>query len=44
MTDINLLIVEGNNRKDSEVFIKAAGATAADNFKNLVLKKAQLYF
>jgi len=38
MTDINLLIVEGNNRKDSEVFIKAAGATAADNFKNLVLK------
>ena len=38
MSDINLLIVEGNNRKDSEVFIKAAGATAADNLKNLVLK------
>ena len=38
MTRLNLLIVEGNNREDSEVFIKAAGATAADNIKNLILK------
>ena len=37
MTKLNLLIVEGNNREDSKVFIKAAGATAADNLKNLVL-------
>ena len=33
-----ILIVEGNIPEDSEVFIKAAGATAADNLKNLVLK------
>ena len=38
MKRLNLLIVEGNNRDDSKVFIKAAGATAADNLKNLVLK------
>ena len=35
---LNILIVEGNIPEDSEVFIKAAGATAADNLKNLVLK------
>jgi GMP synthase (glutamine-hydrolysing) len=35
---LNILIVEGNNPKDSEIFIRAAGATAADNLKNLVLK------
>ena len=35
---LNLLIVEGNNPKDSEVFIKAAKATCAQNLKNLVLK------
>ena len=38
MKDINILVVEGNNRIDSEVFIKAAGATAADNLKNLLIK------
>ena len=35
---LNILIVEGNNPEDSKVFIKAAGSTAADNLKNLVLK------
>ena len=35
---LNILIVEGNISKDSKIFIKAAGATAADNLKNLVLK------
>ncbi|MDC0353077.1 type 1 glutamine amidotransferase [Candidatus Pelagibacter sp.] len=35
---LNILIVEGNNSNDSSVFVKAAGATAADNLKNLVLK------
>ena len=35
---LNILIVEGNNPKDSNIFIKAAGSTAADNLKNLVLK------
>jgi GMP synthase (glutamine-hydrolysing) len=35
---LNILIVEGNNPKDSEVFIKAAKATCAQNLKNLVLK------
>ena len=37
MSDLNILIVEGNIREDSE-FIKAAGASAADNLKNLILK------
>jgi len=35
---LNILIVEGNIPEDSEVFIRAAGSTAADNLKNLVLK------
>ena len=35
---LNILIIEGNNSDDSSVFVKAAGATAADNLKNLVLK------
>ena len=35
---LNILIVEGNNPEDSKVFIKAAGSTAADNLKKLVLK------
>ena len=35
---LNILIVEGNNPKDSEVFIKAAKATCAQNLKNLVLE------
>jgi GMP synthase (glutamine-hydrolysing) len=38
MSVLNILIVEGNIRKDSEFFIKAAGASAADNLKNLILK------
>jgi GMP synthase (glutamine-hydrolysing) len=36
--NLNILIVEGNNKEDSEFFIKAAGASAADNLKNLILK------
>jgi GMP synthase (glutamine-hydrolysing) len=35
---LNILIVEGNILEDSEVFIRAAGATASENLKNLVLK------
>ena len=35
---LNILIVEGNIPKDSEVFIRAAGATASENLKNLVIK------
>jgi len=35
---LNILIIEGNNSDDSSVFVKAVGATAADNLKNLVLK------
>ena len=35
---LNVLIVEGNNPKDSEVFIRAAKATCSENFKNIVLK------
>ena len=38
MSNLNILIVEGNIRKDSEFFIKTAGASAADNLKNLILK------
>ena len=35
---LNVLIVEGNNPKDSEIFIKAAKATCSENLKNIVLK------
>ena len=38
MSNLNILIVEGNNREDSEFFIKVAGASAADNLKNLILE------
>ena len=38
MTNLNILIVEGNNKEDSEFFIKVAGASAADNLKNLILE------
>ena len=38
MSNLKILIVEGNNREDSVFFIKAAGASAADNLKNLILK------
>ena len=36
--NLNILIVEGNIPEDSEVFIRAAGASASENLKNLVLK------
>ena len=35
---LNILIVEGNIHEDSKVFIRAAGASASENLKNLVLK------
>jgi len=35
---LNVLIVEGNNPKDTEVFIKAAKASCSENLKNIVLK------
>ena len=36
--NLNLLIIEGNNPKDSEVFIRAAKASCSENLKNIVLK------
>ena len=38
MKPLNILIVEGNIAKDTEIFIKAAGFSAAENFKKLILK------
>ena len=38
MNNFNILIVEGNNREDSQFFIKVVGSSAADNLKNLILK------
>jgi GMP synthase (glutamine-hydrolysing) len=38
MNDLNILVVEGNIPEDTEVFLRAAGASASDNLKNLVLK------
>ena len=35
---LNILIVEGNIPEDSKVFIRAAGASASENLKNLILK------
>jgi GMP synthase (glutamine-hydrolysing) len=35
---LNILVVEGNNPKDSSVFIKAAKASCSQNLKNLVQK------
>ena len=35
---LNILIVEGNITEDSEVFIRAAGVSASENLKNLVLR------
>ena len=35
---LNVLIVEGNNPKDSKVFIRAAKASCSENLKNIVLK------
>ena len=38
MNNLSLLIVEGNIKKDTEIFIKAAGASASDNLKKLLFK------
>jgi GMP synthase (glutamine-hydrolysing) len=38
VTNLNLLIVEGNVKKDSEIFTKAAGASVSENLKSLILK------
>ena len=38
MSDLNILVVEGNIPEDTELFVRAAGASASDNIKNLVLK------
>ena len=38
MSNLNILIVEGNIKKDSEIFIKAAGVSVSENLKNLLLK------
>ena len=35
---LNVLIVEGNNPKDSEVFVRAAKASCSENLKNIILK------
>ena len=35
---LKVLIVEGNNPKDSEVFIRAAKASCSENLKNIVLR------
>ena len=38
MTNLNILIVEGNDPKNNDFFIKAAKASCSENLKNLVLK------
>tara|TARA_B100000035_G_C20915944_1_gene516244 strand:+ start:173 stop:967 length:795 start_codon:yes stop_codon:yes gene_type:complete len=38
MANLNILIVEGNDPKNNEVFVKAAKASCSQNLKNLVLK------
>ena len=38
MKNLNILVVEGNIPEDTELFVRAAGASASDNLKNLVLK------
>ena len=35
---LKVLIIEGNNPKDSEVFIRAAKTSCSENLKNIVLK------
>jgi len=35
---LNILIVEGNNPNDSEIFIRAAKASCSENLKNIVVK------
>ena len=38
MSDLNILVVEGNDPKNSEVFKRAAKATCAENIKKLVVE------
>ena len=38
MPNLNILIVEGNDPKNNEFFVKAAKASCSQNLKNLVLK------
>ncbi len=38
MSSLNILIVEGNNLKDNQFFVEAAGASCSENLKKLVLK------
>ncbi len=38
MANLNILIVEGNDLKNNEFFVKAAKASCSENLKNLVLK------
>ena len=38
MKNLNILVVEGNIPEDTEVFVRAAGASASVNLKNLVLR------
>ena len=40
MSNLNILIVEGNDPKNNEFFVKAAKASCSENLKNLVLKLA----
>ncbi len=40
ISNLNILIVEGNITKDSKIFIKAAGLTASENLKKLIIKLA----
>ena len=38
MPNFNILVVEGNDPKNNEFFVKAAKASCAENLKNIVLK------
>ena len=38
MTNLTILVVEGNDPKNNEVFVKAAKASCSENLKNLVKK------
>ena len=38
MSNLNILIVEGNDPRNNEFFVKAAKASCSENLKNLVLK------
>jgi GMP synthase (glutamine-hydrolysing) len=38
MTKLNLLIVEGNIKKDTELFTEAAGLSVSENLKKLILE------